>query len=94
MAKVQYLKGHKCPAPEGFCPHAVEDARAGGRLVLPKQVVEVPDDVVWGYVQSDLWDAADKATQALADDQAAAVEKALKIEHGQLAPDAPADVEA
>jgi hypothetical protein len=93
MAKVQYLKGHKCPAPEGFCPHAVEDAHAGGRLVLPKQVVEVPDADVWGYVQSDLWDAADKATQALADTQAEAVETALAIERGQLAPAVPADVE-
>lgn len=47
-------------------------AELGGRLVMPGQVVEVPDDSVYGYTCQDAWDAADKATQAIADKQEAA----------------------
>lgn len=85
MAKVQYLKGHKCPAldaDDGVCPHAIEDAAGGGRLVLPKQIVDVPDDLVWNYVQSDLWDASGKESQALADEQRDAVLEAVAKERG------------
>lgn len=49
------------------------DARTMQRV--PKGgVFEVPDDLTWSYVQSDNWSCADKATQALADKQRAAIE--------------------
>ena len=49
------------------------DARTGLR-VAKGGTLDVPDELVWGYVQSDNWSAADKATQAVADKQRAAIE--------------------
>jgi hypothetical protein len=80
MAKVQFLKDHKCPAPSGGCPHAAQ--LGTGAVVFPKQIIEIPDTDVWGHVQSESWTAAGKATQKLADEQAAAVQKALAVEAG------------
>ena len=44
------------------------DAQSGQR-VAKGGVLEVPDEQVWSYVQSDNWSAGDKKTQALADEQ-------------------------
>jgi hypothetical protein len=84
MAKVQFLKDHKCPAPSGGCPHAAQ--LGTGVVVFPKQIIEIPDADAWGYVQSDSWTCADKATEKLADEQAAAVQTALAIEAGTQVP--------
>lgn len=36
--------------------------------------LEIRDELVWNYVQSDIWSAANKKTQALADAQRDAIE--------------------
>jgi hypothetical protein len=97
MAKVQYLADHKCPSlAKGVanpkCPHAVEDVRYGGRLVLPKQIVDVEDQHAYSYTCSDLWTPVDKAAKDAHAEGLAAVEKALRAERGEVEPDEDVEV--
>lgn len=49
----------------------------GSRLVLPGQVVEVPDDDAYGFTQQATWQAADKATKDLHAEREADYEERL-----------------
>jgi hypothetical protein len=55
----------------------------GGRLVLKGQVIEVPDEKVYGYTcQTETWSAADSDTAAVHDEAAERDAAALAAERG------------
>lgn len=60
----------------------VEDAWLNMRLVLPKQVVDVPVEWVWNYTQSTLWDPGNKAAKDAHVAGKQARDERLRIEAG------------
>lgn len=67
-------------------------AELGGRLVMPGQVVEVPDDSVYGYTCQDAWEPADEETAAVAGEQEAANAAANPVPDPDIEPE-PVDVD-
>lgn len=65
----------------------VEDAHENGALILPKQIVERPDERVYNYTCRSDFDPADKATQKVHDEAANAVAELVAAERGNPTPE-------